>query len=131
RPLADFELVKTRIANMSALCYAMDAMLYMTTGMLDRHDDDIMVETATCKVFVSEMGWRVVNDCVQIMGGESYMTENEIERIFRDSRINLIVEGANEVMQSFVFAYGGKQLAEYMLGIRQALAWDHDVSLGE
>ena len=37
---------------------------------------------------------------MQIMGGESYMAENEIERIFRDSRINLIVEGANEVMQA-------------------------------
>ncbi|HEX4125422.1 MAG TPA: hypothetical protein VHY37_11895, partial [Tepidisphaeraceae bacterium] len=47
------------------------------------------------------------------------------ERIFRDSRINLIVEGANEVMQSFVFAYGGKQLAERMLGIQQAVGWDH------
>lgn len=126
RPIADFELVKSRIAHMSALCYAMDAMLYMSTGMLDRHDDDIMVETATCKVFCSEMGWRVVNDCVQIMGGESYMTENEIERIFRDSRINLIVEGANEVMQSFIFAYGGKQLAEYMLGIQEKVGWDKD-----
>ncbi|GJM19457.1 MAG: acyl-CoA dehydrogenase [Phycisphaeraceae bacterium] len=119
RPLADFELVKKQIANMSALCYAMDSVLYMTTGMLDRHDEDIMLETALCKVFCSEMGWRAVNDAVQIMGGEGYMTENEVERIFRDSRINLIVEGANEVMQSFVFAYGGKQLAEKMLGIKE------------
>jgi alkylation response protein AidB-like acyl-CoA dehydrogenase len=54
------------------------------------------------------------------MGGESYMTENEIERIFRDSRINTIVEGANEVMQSFIFAYGGKQLAEKMLAVKEA-----------
>ena len=46
RPLADFELVKLRIARMSALTYAMDAVLYMMTGMLDRHDADIMVETA-------------------------------------------------------------------------------------
>ena len=120
RPLADFELVRARIANMTALSFAMDAMLYMTTGMLDREDEDIMLETAICKVFCSEMGWRVVNDCVQIMGGESYMTENGIERIFRDSRINLIVEGANEVMQSFIFAYGGKQLAESMLGLQEA-----------
>lgn len=120
RALADFELVRARIANMTALSYAMDAMLYMTTGMLDREDEDIMLETAICKVFCSEMGWRVVNDCVQIMGGESYMTENGIERIFRDSRINLIVEGANEVMQSFIFAYGGKQLAESMLGLQEA-----------
>lgn len=130
RPLADFEAMKARVASMSALVYAMDAVLYMTTGMLDRHDDDIMLETAICKVFCSEMGWRAVNDAVQIMGGESYMTENEIERIFRDSRINLIVEGANEVMHKFVFGYGGKQLAEQMLGIRDALLWDKDESPG-
>ncbi|MFV1979589.1 MAG: acyl-CoA dehydrogenase family protein [Rhodothermia bacterium] len=130
RPLSDFELVKSRIANMTALTYAMDATLYMTTGMLDRRDADIMVETAATKVFCSEMGWRVVNDAVQIMGGESYMTENEVERAFRDSRINLIVEGANEVMQSFIFAYGGKQLAEQLLGLTDKFLWDSDKSFG-
>ena len=119
RPLAEFELVRSKIAHMSALCYAMDSVLYMTTGMLDRHDEDIIVETAICKVFCSEMGWRAVNDAVQIMGGEGYMTENEVERIFRDSRINTIVEGANEVMQGFIFGYGGKQLAEMMLGVKE------------
>jgi alkylation response protein AidB-like acyl-CoA dehydrogenase len=129
RAIGEFELVQKRIARMSALTYAMDAVLYATTGMLDRGDEDIMLETALCKIFCSEMGWRVVNDCVQIMGGESYMAENEIERIFRDSRINLIVEGANEVMQSFVFAYGGKQLAEMMLGVKQAVGWDPDESM--
>jgi acyl-CoA dehydrogenase family protein 9 len=129
RPLADFELVQKKIAQMAALCYAMDAVLYMTTGMLDRKDEDIMLETAICKVFCSEMGWRAVNDAIQIMGGESYMTENEVERIFRDSRINLVVEGANEVMQSFIFAYGGKQLAEKMLGVQQALLWNKEESV--
>jgi alkylation response protein AidB-like acyl-CoA dehydrogenase len=130
RPLADFELVRQRIANMASLCYAMDAMLYMTTGFLDRKDEDIMVETAVCKTFCSEMGWRVVNDAVQIMGGESYMTENEVERAFRDSRINLIVEGANEVMQSFIFGYGGKALAEQMVGINERVGWDNRQGLG-
>ena len=129
-PLAKQELVRQRIAHMAALTYAMDAVLYMTTGMLDRKDDDIQVETAICKVFCSEMGWRTVNDAVQIMGGESYMSENEIERIFRDSRINLIVEGANEVMQSYVFGYGGKQLAEMMLGVKNALMKDEDEGFG-
>jgi len=130
RPLSEFELVRERVARMAAWTYAMDAVLYMTTGMLDRSDDDIMVETAICKVFCSEHGWRVINDGMQIMGGESYMTENEIERAFRDSRINLIVEGANEVMQSFIFGYGGKQLAEHMLGIQAALGWDGEEGLG-
>jgi acyl-CoA dehydrogenase family protein 9 len=130
-PLADKELVRKYIAHMAALDYAMDAVLYMTTGMLDRKDEDHQVETALCKVFCSEMGWQVVNDGMQIMGGESYMTENEVERVFRDSRINLIVEGANEVMQSYIFGYGGKALAEQMLGIKQALLKDPDESLGQ
>jgi alkylation response protein AidB-like acyl-CoA dehydrogenase len=119
-PLSDKELVRQRIAHMAALVYASDAVLFMTTGMLDRHDPDIMVETAICKCFCSEMGWQAVNDAMQIMGGESYMTENEMERIFRDSRINLIVEGSNDLMWSFIFAYGGKQLGEWMLGVREA-----------
>ena len=130
RPLSDFELVRQKIARMAALTYAMESVLYMTTGMLDRHDEDIQLETAVCKVFNSEMGWRVVNDALQIMGGEGYMTENEVERIFRDSRINTIVEGANEVMQSYIFAYGGKDLAETMLGVKDALAWDKELGFG-
>lgn len=128
RPLSDFDLVKKRIARMASLTYAMDAVLYMTTGMLDRKDKDVMLETAICKVFCSEMGWHVVNDAMQIMGGESYVTENEVERLFRDSRINLIVEGANEVMHTFIFGYGGKQLVEQMISIQQAFLWDRDQS---
>jgi alkylation response protein AidB-like acyl-CoA dehydrogenase len=118
RPLGEFGQVREKLARMSAYCYAMDAMLYLTTAFLDRHDEDIMLETAMCKVFCSEMGYRTVNDCLQIMGGESYMTENDVERIWRDSRINTIVEGANEVMLQFLFGYGSKQLGEWMLGVR-------------
>ena len=118
RPLGEFELVQKKLADMAAFVYAMDAMLYMTTGFLDRHDEDIMLETAACKVFCSEWGYRTVNECLQIMGGESYMTENRVERMWRDSRINTIVEGANEVMHSFIFAYGSKQLGEWMLSVK-------------
>ena len=126
RPLSEFELVQQHVAKMAAYCYAMDAMLYMTCGMLDRHDRDIMVETAACKVFCSDYGWKVIDDGMQIMGGEGYMTENEYDRIWRDNRIHRIVEGSNEVMQSFIFAYGGKQLAEYMLGVLNAVEWDDE-----
>ena len=120
RPIAEFELTKERLARMGAFCWAMDAMLYVTTGMVDRNDEDIMLETAICKVFCSEYGFRCTNEAMQIMGGEGYMAENELERLWRDSRINPIVEGANEVMHSFVFAYGSKQLGEFMLGVKAA-----------
>ncbi|MEL6444814.1 MAG: acyl-CoA dehydrogenase family protein [Bacteroidota bacterium] len=126
RPLSDFELVKERVARMAAFSFAMDAMLYMTCGFLDRHDKDIMVETAACKYFCSEYGWKVIDDGLQLMGGEGYMTENEYDRLWRDNRIHRIVEGSNEVMQSFIFAYGGKQLAEYMLGVLNAVEWDDE-----
>ena len=131
RPLSAFELIQDRIANMSAMCYAIDAMLYMTTGMLDRHDKDIMVETAVAKVFASHFGWQVIDDALQIMGGEGYMTENEVERAYRDARLYKIGEGANEVMRLFIFGYGGKQLAEQMIGMQQALFWDGSQSGGE
>jgi len=131
RPLADFELVQKKVAEMHARCFAMDAMLYMVCGMLDRHDTDIMVETAACKLFASDEGWAVIDDAMQIMGGEGYMTENEFERLWRDNRIHRIVEGSNEVMQSFIFAYGGKQLAEYMLGVLNTVQWSDDETLGE
>jgi len=119
--------VRDYIATMAAYNYAMDAMLYMTTGIVDRDDEDIMLETAICKVFCSEMGFRCTNMAMQVMGGEGYMTENELERLWRDSRINTIVEGANEVMHAFVFAYGSKQLGEHMLAIRAA-PWKHPLT---
>ena len=118
RAIGEFDLVREKIATMASYVYAMDSMLYMTTGIVDRGDEDIMLETAICKVFCSEMGWRTTDHALQIMGGEGYMTEHSVERLWRDSRINMIVEGANEVMHSFVFAYGSKQLGEYMLGVK-------------
>jgi alkylation response protein AidB-like acyl-CoA dehydrogenase len=118
RPLAEFEQVQAMIAETAACVYAMDSMLYMTTGMLDRGDPDIMLETAACKVFCSEMGFRAVDRAIQIMGGEGYITANRVERLWRDSRINTIVEGANEVMHSFVFGYGVRGLSEQLMAIR-------------
>ena len=130
RPLADFELVQESIAYMSAYTYAMEAVLYMMTGMLDRHDADIMVETAATKLFCSHHGWEAIDRSMQLMGGEGYVTENELERLWRDNRIHRIVEGSNEVMQSFIFAYGGRQVAEQMLSIQEAVAWSRDEPVG-
>src|SRR5690625_5416760 len=103
----------------------------MMTGMLDRHDADILVETAITKGVCSEYCWRVIDAAMQLMVGEGYVTENELDRIWRDNRIHRIVEGSNEVMQSFIFAYGGKQVAEQMISIQEGLLWDGAESASE
>lgn len=131
RALAEFELVQQRIAKMSAFAFVMDASLYLMTGMLDNGVEDIMVETAITKVLCSELGWEVIDDALEIMGGEGYVVENELERLWRDNRIHRIVEGSNEVMQPFIFAYGGKQLAEQMMGIQEAVKWKGETGVSE
>jgi acyl-CoA dehydrogenase family protein 9 len=71
-----------------------------------------MLETAICKLFCSETSWQVVDDAVQIFGGEGYMRETGLERMLRDARINRIVEGASEVMTAFISLVGMKGVGE-------------------
>lgn len=112
RQLADFQLTKHKIARMGEMVFAMDALTYLTAAMVDRHENDLMLETAACKLFCSEASWRVIDDAVQIYGGEGYMRSTGLERALRDSRINRIVEGATEVMTSFVALMGMKGVGE-------------------
>lgn len=73
-----------------------------------------MVETAMLKVFASDALWRIVNDTLQIWGGAGYFNDQPFERMMRDARINLIGEGANDVLRCFVAMVGlrglGKEL---------------------
>lgn len=106
RPLASFGLVKRKIANMSAYAYAMEATTYLTAGLIDRHVEDIMLESAMLKVFVSDSLWNILYDTMQIYGGRSFFTDQPFERMMRDARLNMIGEGSNEVMRAFIGAVG-------------------------
>jgi alkylation response protein AidB-like acyl-CoA dehydrogenase len=121
RKLADFELIQAKLARMAELTYAMDAMTYLCAGLVDRHEHDIMLETAATKLFCSEASWRVVDDAIQVFGGEGYMRSTGLERMMRDSRINRIVEGATEVMTSFVALMGMKGVGEEFEQVLKAL----------
>lgn len=112
RNLGEFHLIKQKIARMTELVFAMDALTYLAAGMVDRHEKDLMLETAICKLFCSEAGWRVIDDAVQIHGGKGYMRKDGLERLLRDARINRIVEGATEVITSFVALMGMKGVGE-------------------
>jgi acyl-CoA dehydrogenase family member 9 len=112
RPIGDFQLIKKKIAHMAENTFAMEALTYLCSAMVDRHDEDLMLETAIAKLFCSEALWRISDDAVQIWGGEGYMRENGLERMLRDARINRIVEGTSEVMTAFIALVGMKGVGE-------------------
>jgi len=116
RAIGEFGLIKDKIAAMMAETYALESMTYLTTGLVDRNVDDYSVESAICKVYGSEALWRVVNETLQIAAGIGYMQEYPYERMLRDSRINLIFEGTNEILRCFIALSGmqgpGKALAD-------------------
>ncbi len=120
RSLSEFHLIKKKIGLMAQNIFAMDAVTYLAAGMVDRHEGDMMLETAISKLFCSEMMWQIADDALQIFGGEGYIRENGIERAVRDARINRIVEGATEVMTSFVALVGMKGVGEEFESILRA-----------
>jgi alkylation response protein AidB-like acyl-CoA dehydrogenase len=91
-----------------------------------------MLETAILKVYSTQSLWTIVNDAFQIVGGAAYFTDRPLERMLRDARINLIGEGANEVLTSFIALVGMRDPAEELRGVRDALAhpWRERTTLG-
>src|SRR4051812_39535968 len=120
KTLGDFHLVQKKIARIAADAYAMEAMTTVTAGLIDRGLEDYMMETAMLKVFTTEALWQIVNDAFQIHGGAAYFTDNPMERIFRDARINQIGEGANEVLTSFIAMAGMRGPGEHLRDVRDA-----------
>jgi acyl-CoA dehydrogenase family protein 9 len=121
QPLANFSLVKQKLSEMSALAYAMDASTYLTAGLIDAKEDDIMLETAILKVFASESLWRILYDTMQIFGGRSFFPTEPFERLMRDARINMIGEGSNDVLRVFIGAVGMRDIGmEYQSLLRTA-----------
>src|SRR5438046_5086585 len=106
KPLAEFELVKKKIARIAAGAYAMEAMTTITASLIDRGLEDYMVETAMLKVFTTERLWAIINDAYQIYCGWADIGDLPIVRMLRDARINQIGEGANEVLTSFIALVG-------------------------
>lgn len=122
RPLASFGLVKQKIANMSALAYAMDATTYMTAGLIDSGVEDFMLEAAMLKVFASDSLWSIIYDTMQIYGGRSFFTDAPFERAMRDARLNMIGEGSNEVLRAFIAAVGMRDVGMELKAVKEAFA---------
>lgn len=119
--LGNFELVKDKLAYMGACAFAMESCTYQTASLMDSGTDDYMIETAMLKVFATECLWRIVNDTFQIYGGAAYFNDLPFERMMRDARINMIGEGANDVLLAFVALVGMRDVGLELEGILKSL----------
>jgi alkylation response protein AidB-like acyl-CoA dehydrogenase len=120
QPLAEFELVKKKIAFMAAHAFAMEATTAQCASFIDRGFEDYKLETAMLKVWSTEALWTMVNDCIQIFGGKAFFTDEPYERMMRDARLNQIGEGANDVLRAFIAMVGIKPVGDRLLKVKEA-----------
>lgn len=119
-PIAKFSLTQEKIATMASKLYATESSVYRTVGLFEDHMGQLSeeqqkdgkqiaasiaeyaIECSLNKVFATESLDYIVDEGVQLHGGYGFMSEYEIERLYRDSRINRIFEGTNEINRLLV-----------------------------
>ena len=137
--IADFGLVREKIANMAALLFVGESLVYRTVGMMDRALSEVdkssvdaiketrkaieeyAVECSIIKVWASEMVNYVVDETLQIYGGYGFVEEYPAERAYRDARINRIFEGTNEINRLIITGFLLKRAMSGQLPLMPAI----------
>ena len=120
RSIASFEMIQRKFALFAVECYAADAGWMVAADMVDRGGVDFSLETACCKVYGSEMVFRAANEALQIAGGIGYSKEYPYEQSVRDSRINTIFEGTNEILRALIALVGLQDAGEPLKALGKA-----------
>src|SRR5438067_1650033 len=111
-PIGQHYAIAGKIAEMAGSIFAMEAMTFLTSALVDRKAGDLRIETAMCKMWATETTWRLADEAMQVRGGRGYETAQSlagrgeepvpVERFLRDCRINTIFEGSSEIMRLFI-----------------------------
>jgi alkylation response protein AidB-like acyl-CoA dehydrogenase len=112
QPVGRHDAVAQKIAFIAGSAFGLEAMLDVTSRLADDKRNDIRIEAAIGKLYASELGWKVVDELVQIRGGRGFETAESlqargekpvpVEQALRDMRINRIFEGSTEIMHLFI-----------------------------
>ena len=139
QPIAKFDSIQGKIADMTIRIYVADTMLYRTVGMiqdaidyLDKNDpkyyvrmgeamERFAIEASMAKVYGSETSSMIVDNCLQIFGGYGFIEEYPIAMAYRDDRINRIWEGTNEINRSIITGYLMKNVLMEEISLRDII----------
>ncbi len=101
RPIADFQAIRFKIANMAAEVEAARQLNYSVCAKIDT-GVSCAKEAAMVKYYAAEMSERVCSDALQVLAGAGYTTDYPVERYWRDARLTKIFEGTSEIMLKIV-----------------------------
>jgi acyl-CoA dehydrogenase family member 9 len=120
-PIADFGLIREKIAQMTIDCFAAESVVWVVAHYIDSGEQDYSVEAAISKVFASEALQRSAYEALQIAAGSGFMREYPYEQITRDCRILTIFEGTNEVLRLYIALSGLKELGRSLGELKAAV----------
>ena len=120
-PIANFQLIREKIAQMTLECFAAESVVWMVAHYIDSGVDDYSVEAAVSKVYASEAIQRAAYEALQIAAGTGFMRDAPYEQIARDCRILSIFEGTNEVLRLYIALSGLKDLGKSYSELKAAV----------